>query len=133
MSPFHKILFKDFFITDILCSMLFTLTSLPLFFCVAVHQRDQCDTSTSPWTLLFSLLPHGLRFIQCLRRTWDSGHMHPHLTNGGKYAMSLMVMICSFMWRLSASDTWFGFWIFFSVLATASAILWDVRFLCIFL
>ncbi|KAI9172952.1 Xenotropic and polytropic retrovirus receptor 1 [Blastocladiella emersonii ATCC 22665] len=124
-SPFHKIYFRDFFLTDIMCSLVFSLNSLPLFFCVSLRQDEACDTSRSPFSLAFAILPVLLRLIQCVRRTYDSGNVHPHMTNAGKYCFSLSVICASFVWRYTDADAWFWAWIALSACATAYAIVWD--------
>ncbi|KAJ3366550.1 Xenotropic and polytropic retrovirus receptor 1 [Allomyces arbusculus] len=128
LSPFHKIYFRDFFLTDILCSLTFSLTSLPLFFCVSFRQQETCDTSTSLFTLAFALVPLVLRLLQCLRRTYDSGHLHPHMTNAVKYALSSAVVVASFHWRATQLNAWFYLWIGISCAATLYAIAWDTVF-----
>ncbi|KAJ1501305.1 Xenotropic and polytropic retrovirus receptor 1 [Coelomomyces lativittatus] len=126
LSPFHKISFSDFFLTDILCSLLFSLTCIPLFLCVSFRQDPQCDTSKSLSTFSFALIPPMLRLIQCFRRFYDSSLKHPHLTNSLKYLLSCLVILTSFRWRVTDQLAWFSLWIFTSVVATIFAIVWDM-------
>jgi len=42
---------------------------------------------------IITLLPLLIRFLQCLRKFFDSGDRLPHLANAGKYALSQMVSL----------------------------------------
>ncbi|KAI9219215.1 EXS family-domain-containing protein [Blastocladiella britannica] len=128
-SGSRKVLFRDFFLTDILCSLVYSLNSLPLFVCVSVGQSVGCNTSTSAFSLVFAAIPPFLRLVQCGRRYYDSGNLHPHGSNALKYILSLSVVTASYIWRVQGEESGaLVVWIGLSVVTTVYATGWDLFF-----
>lgn len=60
----------------------------------------QCAAANNSWIRLVispivCALPLWFRFIQCLRRTYDSGERFPHLANALKYSLAMIVVLLS--------------------------------------
>lgn len=125
-SAFHKIKFRDFFVTDIFCSLIFSLTSLPLFTCALLEETTNSCNSKGPGTLIFALIPAFLRLIQCLRRFYDARTKHPHLTNATKYFLSCTVTTLSFFYKVFENQSLFVLWIIFSIFTSTLTFIWDV-------
>lgn len=49
-------------------------------------------------------LPPIWRFLQCLRRYYDTRNVFPHLVNGGKYIMSIMTAVTLSIYRISGTN-----------------------------
>ena len=45
--------------------------------------------------------PAIIRFLQCIRRYVDSGKLHPHITNAGKYSTTLIKVFISYLMAYS--------------------------------
>jgi hypothetical protein len=61
-------------------------------------------------------LPPIWRFLQCLRRYYDTRNIFPHLANGGKYTMSIMAAVTLSMYRIDNTREKLALFITFSLL-----------------
>ncbi|KAI9008278.1 EXS family-domain-containing protein [Gaertneriomyces semiglobifer] len=132
LSGAFQVQFRDFFITDLLCSMTYMFVSLQTLVCSALHDVDslaeRCELSNS-WIVPFmTAFPAFWRLLQCLRRYHDHRLMHPHLTNATKYSLQLAVIFISAVARITDSVVARVFWIIFAVAASLFAHFWDVSF-----
>lgn len=95
---------------------------------------EKCRLYDSWAPSFVTALPAWWRFIQCIRRFYDTRHSHPHLTNSVKYALSLSAIIFSVCSKFDGSLTLKVFWLsilallVFSALASVFAFAWDVYF-----
>lgn len=125
--PFYRVRFPDFFIGDQMTShnqtlidgvhLLVNLCSLSF-----VHSTDRY-LSLSPsiqqlLQFLPNLFPTLIRFVQCLRRYYDTHDVHPHLFNGVKYGLSILAMC--FFWNTPTHAV-------LQCVYTLYALNWDLR------
>ncbi|KAF3919113.1 hypothetical protein ABW21_db0206245 [Orbilia brochopaga] len=106
-AGYYPVEFRDFWSGDILCSMTYTIGTIPLFFCL--WSRDwntptQCNSSHSRLLGFFTALPSIWRLLQCLRRYHDTRNAFPHLANGAKYGCGILYYMTLSFWRLNLSD-----------------------------
>ncbi|KAK6354583.1 hypothetical protein TWF696_003725 [Orbilia brochopaga] len=106
-AGFYPVEFRDFWSGDILCSMTYTIGTIPLFFCL--WSRDwntptQCNSSHSRLLGFFTALPSIWRLLQCLRRYYDTRNAFPHLANGAKYTCGILYYVTLSLWRLDQAD-----------------------------
>lgn len=110
MAPFHKVLFRDAFVGDILTSLVRPLQDIlfALSYYVTVilgtvsgnlTLSESGDTLESSWLLhnvvlpSCALLPLWWKFLQTLRQSYDSGCRWPHLGNAFKYLSAALVIL----------------------------------------
>ncbi|RKP17933.1 EXS-domain-containing protein, partial [Rozella allomycis CSF55] len=133
-SPFTRVYFADFFLADQLCSISSSLRVLSRAICLAQTNRDDpanpiCQLHKSWFGFLLIGLPAYWRLMQCLRRYYDTRKAFPHLANGLKYAVALIVV---FFTALKKTDDFQDnyiiniLFILFSSLASLYSYIWDV-------
>ncbi|KAL7750981.1 Xenotropic and polytropic retrovirus receptor 1 [Sorochytrium milnesiophthora] len=144
VSPLNKVHFRDFFLTDILISLSYTVRTAPLFICFNTHtlglgQRQlhdpataqaivaACDVSKAWVVAVLSLVPSYWRLVQCARRFKDSGDIHPHVPNMVKYLLNCIVA-SSVVWRKTEEESpgVFYFWVVLSTVTILYSYWWDV-------
>ena len=141
LVPFRPVDWPLFFLADQLCSHVRTLHDLLLVACLAAAGggrggagggepwRGAADACMAPGTLrgialVSGLLPPGIRAVQCARRYRDMrraaapGAHNPHLLNGLKYALSMLVVVAAAAGPLEL-------WVVLAAAATAAATYWD--------
>ncbi|KAF7360315.1 Signal transduction protein [Mycena venus] len=124
--------FTDFWMGDQFCSLVFTLSNIPLIGCVYSQGLNadwrKCGSVSKLWPLAFVLavLPFLVRLIQSFRRYADS-RLPTHLINAGKYGAGIVNYLCYFIWRHRGGhyDTSFAFWILSNSFYTTYALIWD--------
>ncbi|KAJ7158187.1 EXS family protein/ERD1/XPR1/SYG1 family protein [Mycena crocata] len=124
--------FTDFWMGDQFCSLVFTLSNLPLIGCVYSQGLDadwrKCGNVSRFWPLSFVLgvLPFLVRLIQSIKRYADS-RLTTHLINAGKYGAGIVSYLCYFIWRHHGGhyDSAFALWCIFNTISTTYALIWD--------
>lgn len=139
MAPFRPVLFRDFFIADQLTSMgdfLFNIqyavcridTSAPFF----SNILRACGYLQNLGIPILNAFPYWSRFLQCLRRYYDTRKVHPNLTNALKYVSGLAVVVMAF---IDGVFTAFGWpfstalrvsWFIVAVISTLYRHWWDM-------
>ncbi|KDR80317.1 hypothetical protein GALMADRAFT_62135, partial [Galerina marginata CBS 339.88] len=125
--------FRDFWMGDQFCSLIFTLSNLYFFVCVYVNDFapdwQKCGATSAAWPLSFIIatLPLLIRLVQSIKRYADS-KLVTHLINGGKYGTGIITYLFYFMWRhrQDTHGTIFAFWCLFSVCYSIYAGAWDL-------
>eukprot|EP01028_Stygiella_incarcerata_P000220 TRINITY_DN10300_c0_g1_i1.p1 TRINITY_DN10300_c0_g1~~TRINITY_DN10300_c0_g1_i1.p1 ORF type:complete len:747 (+),score=138.83 TRINITY_DN10300_c0_g1_i1:119-2359(+) len=121
LAPFFQVRFADFFFADIMTSI--TRFLFDLQYIMFLSSRDG---RPSPYLLLINSFPYYARFMQCIRRFYDTHDAHPHLTNALKYFSGLLASFCSLMdvmgdetidWRLA--------WFIVNIGSTTYKLVWD--------
>jgi hypothetical protein len=140
LVPFRPVDWPMFFLADQLCSHVRTLHDLLLIGCLAAAGGGGPEGDAEPWrraadacmapavlrgiALVSGLLPPGIRVVQCARRYRDMrraaapGAHNPHLLNGLKYALSMLVVGAAVAGPLEL-------WVVLAAAATAVATYWD--------
>lgn len=127
----RKVTFKDFFIADLLISLTFFWTSLYLTACFYANGKDKsaelCSPSTSWFTPLLISVPLLIRFIQCLRKYYDSNWIRKkNLWNAGKYMVAISAVFASSFNSINKGGWALGIWIFFAAISTGYSYYWDL-------
>merc|ERR1711970_549480 len=70
-----------------------------------------------------------MRFVQCLRRYYDSGKWYPHLVNAGKYATGICNILLSNLYlSQGASKPWiWWFYILGNLINSCYVFIWDIK------
>jgi len=77
--------------------------------------------------ILLACYPALIRFLQCLRRYYDSQKTFPHLWNAGKYSTTFFKIIFQALWRSTASSMWFSLWTVSTVISSFYTLTWDLK------
>ncbi|KAI9300904.1 EXS family-domain-containing protein [Cunninghamella echinulata] len=130
LSGLVHVEFRDFFIADELNSLAFSMWMTAYFFCVYGWGWSDLDIHCNVpkmWvTPLIACLPPWWRFIQCIRRYYDSRERH-HLVNGLKYVTSILATILSGIRRISSSPSVEVMWILASIINSCYTSIWDIK------
>ncbi|CAO3633741.1 unnamed protein product [Cunninghamella blakesleeana] len=130
LSGLVHVEFRDFFIADELNSLAFSLWMTVYFYCVyGFHWSDldsNCNVPKMWVTPLIACLPPWWRFVQCLRRYYDSRERH-HLVNGLKYITSISATIMGGIRRISPSPAVEVIWILASIINSSYTSIWDIK------
>ena len=110
MAPFHRSLFRDSYIGDVLTSLVRPTQDIMFalsYYCTVVYGtvmgkyglRASGEILHNSWILhnVFlpscALLPLWFRFLQTLRESYDTGKRWPHLGNAFKYLSAALVIM----------------------------------------
>lgn len=130
-APFSHVAFKDSYLGDVLTSLAHTAVDFAWSTChfvtgefkTAAASESAC-TSSSTFTgvgVALLALPLWWRCCQNVRRFYDTGHRHPHLSNALKYVGGLYVVLTR------AFDSYTTFWLTIALLATLYQFWWDIK------
>ncbi|ORX55014.1 EXS-domain-containing protein [Hesseltinella vesiculosa] len=130
LSGLLPVEFRDFFIADELNSMAFSLWMSIYFFCVySWHWNDldlHCNVPKMWVAPLIACFPPFWRFLQCLRRYYDSGEK-VHLINAMKYSTSILSTVMAGVRRIHSGPTIEVVWILMSIINSSYTSIWDVK------
>ena len=93
--------------------------NVELLFCLyanAWENPTQCNSNSSRLLGFFAALPPIWRFLQCLRRYYDTRNIFPHLVNAGKYTMSIIAAVTLSLYRITPNGGTMGAFIAFSII-----------------
>ncbi|QSL65432.1 hypothetical protein MERGE_002743 [Pneumocystis wakefieldiae] len=113
--------FRDFFLGDQYNSL--------IFFCFySYHFKNliQCDISHFKLMEFLQTIPGIFRFLQCLRRYYDSKHAFPHLINAGKYACAILTYTFLSIWKINSYSEWKVIYITFALINSIYTSFWDL-------
>ncbi len=151
-APLASVTLLDTVVADMLTSMVKVLLDLAwsaFYFGSGDFWRDvegAKDTDPGPWetSVLYSkvlapivvILPLWWRFMQCLRRFYDTGNRWPHLFNAAKYALAQTVTLFGAFHHvyyhvgdnghMHRGLTYDIFWVVVTVVSTCYSYVWDV-------
>ncbi|KAG2377829.1 hypothetical protein C9374_008914 [Naegleria lovaniensis] len=140
-SPFTAVRFSDFFIADQLTSLGDVLFELQFIACIypATSQSNVmklfCDSTKSIGIPILNYIPYHCRFMQCLRKYYDT-RQKMHLLNALKYASSCIVVIVAFIDKLmmmtrGTHDSYWTFlrivWLIGNMCSTCLKLYWDLK------
>lgn len=117
LAGIYPVEFRDFFLGDIYCSLTYAMCNVELFFCLYYNRwndPEQCNSSHSRLLGFFATLPPIWRFLQCIRRYYDTRNAFPHLVNCGKYSMSILAAVCLSLYRIENTQTNLALFLTFS-------------------
>jgi hypothetical protein len=138
LSGFYPVEFRDFFLGDMFCSLVYTMGNIPFFFCLYANkwngllddgntaQHNVCGSSRSRSMGFFSSLPSIWRFLQCLRRYMDTGDWFPHLANMLKFAVTAIYYGLLSVYRIDNRERNRTAFIIFALINTLYTSSWDI-------
>ncbi|KJZ74474.1 hypothetical protein HIM_06070 [Hirsutella minnesotensis 3608] len=129
LAGIYPVEFRDFFLGDMYCSLTYCMANIELFFCLYANHwtnEAQCNSSNSRLLGFFLTLPPIWRFLQCLRRYWDTRNVFPHLVNGGKYAMTIVSYVLLSLYRIDGTHTKLALYITFALFNSIYVSIWDL-------
>ena len=77
--------------------------------------------------IILACYPALIRFLQCIRRYYDSQKTFPHLWNAGKYSTTFFKVIFQSMWISTSSTVWFALWMVSTVISSFYTLTWDLK------
>lgn len=108
LSGYHHVEFRDFLLGNIVCSLAYSASHIPFFFCVYSHRwsdnSNTCSSANSSAMGVFSAIPAILRLLQCARLFKDTGDWFPHFANMFKYFVSAIYYLLLSAYRMDRSD-----------------------------
>ena len=142
-APYYSVKFRDGYIGDLLTSLVRVSISLSfsvIYLFVEIYSwfandlEEVENVQSTPWwqrsylyrfqlVPFLTVLPLWLRFMQCLRRSLETGQRWPHTYNALKYACALMVFSFGVLHPELQQDE---LWILCLCLATCYQFCWDV-------
>ncbi|KAF3920090.1 hypothetical protein AA313_de0201071 [Arthrobotrys entomopaga] len=129
-AGFYPVEFRDFWSGDIFCSLTYTISNIPLFFCLWSQNWDnpeQCNSSHSRVLGFFTTIPSIWRLMQCFRRYHDTHNAFPHLANGAKYTCGILYYMTLSMWRIDKGNNNIkAAFILFAALNSLYTSTWDI-------
>ncbi|KAH7345010.1 EXS family-domain-containing protein [Rhizoctonia solani] len=133
LSGTRRVEFADFWLGDQLCSLVYTMNNLYFLVCAYVdrwHRIEERCQLEQHWAipLVLSLIPFIIRFVQCIRRYFDSKTSH-HLVNAAKYVASMVYYITYYVWRYNDMeyDYHLGIFVFFATISSVFGAYWDYK------
>ena len=142
LAPLYPIGFRDGYIGDLLTSLVRVLIPLCFSFAYLIMSayawlsnniQDASSTSDLWWqnsmfyrsclVPFITLFPLWIRFMQCLRRSVETGERFPHMANACKYASAIgVISYATFRPHLREDFMW----IIFFICATIFQFIWDL-------
>jgi xenotropic and polytropic retrovirus receptor 1 len=129
-SPFSEVRFLEFFVADVMCSLIKPFVDIALITCWAtsssngnVFASGECHSKMF-WAIFAWYLPFHIRFWQCVNKYWNTGDAFPHLVNAGKYFSSMVVIWSNYFYGFNPSLKMvvFGLYLF----STIYSFVWDM-------
>eukprot|EP01132_Coremiostelium_polycephalum_P006104 gene6104-7607_t len=134
-APVKTVRFKDFFMGDQLSSLVLMMVQFSQFICfytTDVYKAEShavCISRGRYFNPIISALPAWWRFLQCLRRYYDSRDF-VHIRNAIKYFLSILVVIFSTMDSFFSNNSWDSpwriVWLIFGISNSAYSYWWDI-------
>jgi len=144
IAPIPQVDFKHVFIGDVLTSTVKVLIDIAYGLCfLGSGLWSHADVKDDPtgricldspvlknvFNPILSALPLWLRFLQCLRRYYDTGSRFPHMVNAGKYAVAHSVVLVGVFHKSLAtgSPDERAAWILTLSASTIYSYIWDIK------
>lgn len=140
IAPFGRVRFRDFFMGDVLTSLVKVLADLYLALCV-LSQNEYYTPAADSFCLSSSFTatikpicicaPYWFRFAQCLNRYFVTHDRVPHLPNAVKYGTAMSVTLLGTLhgtYGTLQSEWSFGriIWLVATITSTMYLIFWDL-------
>eukprot|EP01083_Nonionella_stella_P181242 648483_1 len=141
VAPFGRVRFRDFFMGDVLTSLVKVLADLYLALCVVsmdeyytADAKSFCVSSsfTAAVKPICICAPYWFRFAQCLNRYFNTHDRVPHLPNAVKYGTAMSVTLLGTLhssYSTVDTDVWSTgriVWLVATGISTCYLIFWDL-------
>jgi hypothetical protein len=130
IAPFGVVRFKDFFVGDVLTSLVRPLQDIYFTGCFFITDEWQSMSASNKCkpnfkiVLIVSLIPYYIRFWQCINRFYFTKSWFPHLVNAGKYLATIIQIIVHYY-----KNTYQSYDLLFVLVATFATLYsyaWDI-------
>ncbi len=140
IAPFGRVRFRDFFMGDVLTSLVKVIADLYLAICVVSLEEyytrtDDSFCLSSMTTKIIKPIcicaPYWFRFAQCLNRYFNTHDRVPHLPNAVKYGTAMSVTLLGTLhtsYGTVEGTSWSSgriIWLIATVVSTCYLIFWD--------
>jgi len=130
-APFYYVRFADFFLGDQFMSISYIFTVIEILICAEIHSfknmENKCNSSRSWFISIFTVVPGWIRFLQCLRRYYNTHNFNPHLLNAGKYLVGIVSVLLGTFAKVNGHFLLRIIWIISLVATTSYSYIWDVK------
>jgi len=135
ITPFGNIRFREFFVADVLTSMVIPITDTAYMLCYYFSNSwngddNKCHDFNKFLGPCLTFLPFLWRMLQCCRRFYDDRTQKSQLLNALKYVAALSVIFFNTLHvNLEDNDSWGPFryiWIVVTPISTFYAFSWDI-------
>eukprot|EP00455_Lapot_gusevi_P038249 TRINITY_DN42853_c0_g1_i2.p1 TRINITY_DN42853_c0_g1~~TRINITY_DN42853_c0_g1_i2.p1 ORF type:complete len:317 (-),score=38.84 TRINITY_DN42853_c0_g1_i2:80-994(-) len=139
ISPFGKTRFRELFVADFFSSLIKVFADLTRTSCfyasgswVMKLAVDRCEVIDNISTTAVSVLPLLWRFLQCVRRYYDTRQRFPHFANAFKYALAQTIILMGVFHPLythTSSHSWNAHrltWLIGCILSGLYTFSWDL-------
>jgi len=126
-APFLEVHFRDFFIGDQLCSLVYLLLCIQYTLCVYIPSGDSlflCNQKTGGLSIFISMLPYWFRLLQCVRRYRDLRDPN-HIINVFKYLAGICVSLFAGLNRIYGGTGFLAAYIIVAIISASYAWGWD--------
>jgi hypothetical protein len=129
-APFYYVRFADFFLGDQFMSISYIFTVIEILFCAEFYSFKnmelKCNSSRSWFISIVTVVPGWIRFLQCLRRYYNTHHFNPHLLNAGKYLVGIVSILLGTFAKVNGHLYLRIIWIISLVATTTYSYTWDI-------
>ncbi|ORX76021.1 EXS-domain-containing protein, partial [Anaeromyces robustus] len=112
-------------------SISYIFTVIEILICAELHCfkniENKCNSSRSWFISIFTVVPGWIRFLQCLRRYYNTHHFNPHLLNAGKYLVGIVSVLLGTFAKVNGHLSLRIIWIISLVATTSYSYIWDVK------
>ncbi|ORX45357.1 EXS-domain-containing protein [Piromyces finnis] len=130
-APFYYVRFADFFLGDQFMSISYIFTVIEILICAEYNNYKtmeyKCNSSKSWFISIVTVVPGWIRFLQCLRRYYNTHHANPHLLNAGKYIVGIISILLGTLSRVNGHLYLRIIWILSMLMSTSYSYTWDVK------
>jgi len=129
-APFFFVRFADFFLGDQFMSISYIFTVIEILICAEYNNirtmEYKCNSSKSWFISIVTVVPGWIRFLQCLRRYYDTRHFN-HMLNAGKYIVGIFSILLGTLAKIKGHLILRIIWIISLVATTSYSYTWDVK------
>uniref|UniRef100_H2YB38 SPX domain-containing protein n=1 Tax=Ciona savignyi TaxID=51511 RepID=H2YB38_CIOSA len=145
---FYRVEFADFWLADQLNSLAVLFMDAEFLCCFYAYDGDiwsgpwfspskgngVCGSYSYGLRAVLQCYPAFIRFVQCLRRFYDSQKWFPHLVNAGKYSTTLFPSICAAIsllltesFQALLQSVYFFLWLASLFIGSCYTFGWDIK------
>ncbi|XP_076821283.1 solute carrier family 53 member 1-like isoform X2 [Clavelina lepadiformis] len=138
---FYRVEFADFWLADQLNSLVQVLLDAEYIICFYIlgniwsgnGELGVCGSYSYGIRAVIGCYPAYIRFVQCIRRFYDSRKWFPHLVNAGKYSTTFFKVIFHALYTLHSEKThdlrsvYFYMWLASCFVNSCYTLTWDIK------
>jgi len=130
LSGFIHVSFAHFFLADEFTSLYYSFNISQVAVCAYLNEWNNlasaCAYQKSWVTPVIAMIPYYWRFIQCVRRFWDTRLIFPHFANTMKYTAAILQLWIATVYQINGSHGAFAIWTISLIIAYGYGGTWDL-------